>query len=352
MHVGILQIFQNFENQVTDAELWDQEVAIALEAEKLGFDSIWSVEHHFNDYSACPDNMQYLSYLAARTERIQLATGAVILPWNQPIRVAEKMSMLDQLSGGRAIFGMGRGLARREYGGMGIDMDTSRDRFDEAAEMILKALDDGFIEGEGPHYQQEKTDIRPKPGAGFRDRLYAIAMSPDSVDAAAKLGAGMAIFSQQPWESACKEIARYREQFAEQHPDKVIPPIMTSDMVLVDEDEGRAREMAEKYVAGYLYTVVNHYELMSDHFKKAKGYEMYGSTVDLFRDIGLEPMAQEYIKVQAWGTPDQVLEKLAERSDRIGDYSLNCCFRFAGIPYDYAQQSMQLFADKVLPKLH
>ncbi len=351
MHVGILQIFQNFENQVTDAELWDQEVSLALDAERLGFDSIWSVEHHFNDYSACPDNMQYLSYLAARTERIGLATGAVILPWNQPIRVAEKMSMLDQLSGGRAILGMGRGLARREYGGMGVDMDTSRDRFDEAADMILKALDDGFIEGDGPHYKQEKTDIRPKPRAGFRDRLYAIAMSPDSVDAAARIGAGMAIFSQAPWESAIKEISRYRSQFKQHHPDRPIQPIFTSDMVLVDEDEGRAREMAEKYVAGYLYTVVNHYELMSNHFKKAKGYEMYGNTVDLFRDIGLEPMAQEYIKVQAWGTPEQVLDKLAERRDVIGDYSLNCCFRFSGIPFDYAQRSMRLFADKVLPKL-
>jgi alkanesulfonate monooxygenase SsuD/methylene tetrahydromethanopterin reductase-like flavin-dependent oxidoreductase (luciferase family) len=352
MHVGILQIFQNFEGQISDQQLWDEEVSIALEAEKLGFDSVWSVEHHFNDYSACPDNMQYLSYLAACTERVQLATGAIILPWNSPIRVAEKMSMLDQLSGGRALLGMGRGLARREYAGMGIDMDTSRDRFDEAAEMILKALDDGFIEGDGTYYKQEKTTIRPKPRAGFRDRLYAIAMSPDSVDAAARLGAGMSIFSQAPWASAVTEMTRYRTQFKEQHPDKSIPPIFTSDMVLVDEDEGRAKEMAEKYVAGYLYTVVNHYELMSDHFKKAKGYEMYGNTVDLFRDIGLEPMAQEYLKVQAWGTPDQVIDKLAERGEIIGDYSLNCCFRFAGIPFDYAQNSMRLFADKVLPKFH
>jgi alkanesulfonate monooxygenase SsuD/methylene tetrahydromethanopterin reductase-like flavin-dependent oxidoreductase (luciferase family) len=247
---------------------------------------------------------------------------------------------------------MGRGLARREYGGMGVDMDTSRDRFDEAADMILKALDDGFIEGDGTYYKQEKTTIRPTPRAGFRDRLYAIAMSPDSVDAAARLGAGMSIFSQAPWESAVNEMTRYRTQFEEQHPEKTIPPIFTSDMVLVDEDEGRAKEMADKYVAGYLYTVVSHYELMSDHFKKAKGYEMYGNTVDLFRDIGLEPMAQEYLKVQAWGTPEQVIDKLAERGDIIGDYSLNCCFRFAGIPFDYAQNSMRLFADKVLPKLH
>jgi alkanesulfonate monooxygenase SsuD/methylene tetrahydromethanopterin reductase-like flavin-dependent oxidoreductase (luciferase family) len=351
MHVGILQIFQNFENQVSDAELWQQETAMALDAERYGFDSVWSVEHHFNDYSACPDNMQYLSYLAARTKRIRLATGAVILPWNNPLRVAEKMSMLDHLSEGRAILGMGRGLARREYAGMGVDMDESRERFDEAADLILDALDEGYMEGGGRFYPQARTEIRPRPRSGFRDRLYAIAMSPDSVDAAARIGAGMAIFSQAPWESASREMARYRSLFKERHPHRTIPPVLTADMVVGDDHAERAEEMAKKHVAGYLLTVANHYELMSDHFKKAKGYEMYADTVELFRDIGLETMAQEDIKVQAWGTPEKIVDELSARGEQIGDYALNCCFRFAGIPFEYARRSMKMFAEKVLPRL-
>jgi alkanesulfonate monooxygenase SsuD/methylene tetrahydromethanopterin reductase-like flavin-dependent oxidoreductase (luciferase family) len=352
MHVGILQIFQNFENQVPDAELWRQETTMALDAEQYGFDSVWSVEHHFNDYSACPDNMQYLSYLAARTERIRLATGAVILPWNNPLRVAEKMSMLDHLSDGRAILGMGRGLARREYAGMGVDMNESRERFDEAAELILEALDRGYMQGGGRYYPQARTEIRPRPRNGFRDRLYAIAMSPDSVEAAARIGAGMAVFSQAPWESAGREMTRYRALFQERHPDRPIPPVLTADMVIVDDDASRAEEMAKKHVAGYLLTVAHHYELMSDHFKKAKGYEMYANTVDLFRDIGLETMAQEYIKVQAWGTPEKIIDELRARREQIGDYALNCCFRFAGVPFDYARRSMRMFAERVLPRLH
>jgi len=90
---GLLQIFQNFRSQVSDERLWQEELELALLAEDLGFDSVWVVEHHSNDYSACPDNLQYLSYLAGRTERIQLATGAVIVPWNDPLRVAEKVSV-------------------------------------------------------------------------------------------------------------------------------------------------------------------------------------------------------------------------------------------------------------------
>src|SRR6266542_5080118 len=93
--------------------------------------SLWSVEHHFDDYSMCPDNMQFLSWLAGRTSRVGLGTAAVILPWNNPLRVVEKMILLDHFSQGRAVFGMGRGLAKMEYRGQMIDMNEARERFDE-----------------------------------------------------------------------------------------------------------------------------------------------------------------------------------------------------------------------------
>ena len=75
---------------------------------------VWAVEHHFFDYSFCPDNTQWLSYIAGRTERVDVGTAAVIMPWNEPLRVAEKVALLDQVAGGRVRFGMGRGLSRRE----------------------------------------------------------------------------------------------------------------------------------------------------------------------------------------------------------------------------------------------
>ena len=112
MKVGLQQVFQNHGRQVPDGQLIAEEIELGLLAEQAGFDELWPVEHHFTDYASCPDNTQFLSYMAARTTRIKLATGAVILPWNQPIRVAEKLSLLDHLAEGRAVFGMGRGLAR------------------------------------------------------------------------------------------------------------------------------------------------------------------------------------------------------------------------------------------------
>ncbi|MGH7818867.1 MAG: LLM class flavin-dependent oxidoreductase [Candidatus Binatia bacterium] len=350
MKVGLLQIFQNHGSALSDSRMWEEEIEMGLLAEELGFDSLWSVEHHFRDYAACPDNLQYLSYMAARTRRITLATGAVILPWNDPLRVAEKLSMLDHLSGGRALFGMGRGLARREYAGFGMDMSTSRDRFDEAADMILDAMDTGFIEGRGPHYPQARTEIRPRPRAGFRDRVYAIAMSPDSVDAAARIGAGMAVFSQAPWEMQAEAMNRYREAFRARH-GRPAPPPITADMIVCHEDRRRAEELAQKHLMGYLVTVFDHYELKSEHFKQAKGYEMYAQAADILRDIGLETVAESYLQVNAWGTPQDIRDKLVKRREIIGDFSLNACFRMAGISREDAVHGMRLFAEKVLPAL-
>ena len=166
MDVGVLLIFQNYLGRGSDEDTIDGEMKVSLLAEELGFDKLWAVEHHFTDYAACPDNLLFLSWVAGRTERIRLGTGAIIVPWNDPLRIAEKAALLDHLSGGRAVLGLGRGLARREYAGFGIDMNESRERFDEASRMILEALDTGFIEGEGPFYPQARTEIRPRPRAG------------------------------------------------------------------------------------------------------------------------------------------------------------------------------------------
>ena len=130
MQLGICQIAQSFGyDNITDAQVYDEELKSAILADELGYDSVSMVEHHFEDYALCPDNFVYLAHLAAKTKRIKLMTGAVIVPWNaQPLRVAEKVALLDLLCGGRFMLGLGRGLSRREYAQMGVAMDESRGR--------------------------------------------------------------------------------------------------------------------------------------------------------------------------------------------------------------------------------
>lgn len=173
MHVGVLMVFQNFEHQLTDDEVYWNNIELGELADTLGYDSLWCVEHHFDaDYSMCPDNLQLLAYLAGRTSRIQLGTAAVILPWNDPLRVAEKAAMMDVLARGRFALGLGRGLARVEYEGMRQDMNESRERFDEAAEMVLRTLESGIAEHSGKYYHQPRTEIHPLPLATFQGRTY------------------------------------------------------------------------------------------------------------------------------------------------------------------------------------
>src|SRR5437588_11253459 len=176
MHVGYASIFQASAER-SDTEVYRDELRLADLAEPLGFESVWGVEHHFTDYTMCPDVVQFLTYMAGRTSKVQLGSMVVVLPWHDPIRVAEQVSMLDNLSGGRMVFGMGRGVGQVEFGGFRIPMDESRERFVEAAEMIIAGLEDGNVKYEGVHFSLPHRDIRPRPFKSFKSRTYAAALS-------------------------------------------------------------------------------------------------------------------------------------------------------------------------------
>src|SRR3954462_3767187 len=132
MHVGMATVFQNTGRTVSDRQIYLNELALAELAEPLGFESIWSVEHHFTSYTMSPDVLQLLTYLAARPPHIKLSSMVVVLPWHDPVRVAEQLSVLDIVSGGRVVLGVGRGLGRVEFEGFRVPMGEARDRFDES----------------------------------------------------------------------------------------------------------------------------------------------------------------------------------------------------------------------------
>jgi alkanesulfonate monooxygenase SsuD/methylene tetrahydromethanopterin reductase-like flavin-dependent oxidoreductase (luciferase family) len=352
MHVGMIQVMQSWGYEgITDAQVYDEELKMGIAADSQGYDSVWVVEHHFEDYSFCPDNFVYLAHLAAKTERIGLATGAVIVPWNaQPLRVAEKAALLDHLSGGRLILGLGRGLSRREFEQFGIDMEESRERFDEAAPMIVNALETGVMEAhDGKFYKQPRAVIRPKPTKSFKGRLTQVAMSPESGEEAAHLGAQMMAFNYKPLEVQKQEFEDYKKRFIELNGANPRPLLLT-DMAICDSDSARAEENSH-YISNYLLSVLHHYEMMGDHYKHAKGYEAYGNAVDAMRELGKEGLMQAYVDQQIWGTPDQMLRKFEDRRKELGATDCLVAFRYAGMPYEVAERSQKLFAEEVLPVL-
>jgi alkanesulfonate monooxygenase SsuD/methylene tetrahydromethanopterin reductase-like flavin-dependent oxidoreductase (luciferase family) len=280
MHFGLLSIFQNYRGEQNDADVVAGELALARIADREGFDSYWAVEHHFFDYSMCPDNMQYLAQVAGITERVRLGTGAVIMPWNDPYRVAAKMALLDQQSGGRALLGFGRGLSKREYAGFDLPMDEARGRFDQGTELVLEALNKGFFEADTEYYSRPKIELRPRPTRGFQDRVYAIGVSPDSAVQAAVLGAQLMVLAQQPWEVFReKALVPYQEKWRSLR-ESPVPVPLTGQLMYCDRDGDRARELGSKFVKEYFSTVAEHYEIGGAHFKDTKGYEYYGNAAE------------------------------------------------------------------------
>src|SRR5438477_975030 len=138
MKVGIALNMLQKEGR-SDADVFAEHLALGDLAEPLGFDSLWALEHHFTGYAMSPHPLQLLSYFAGRTKRLALGTAVIVLPWHDPVRVAEEIALLDVLSGGRCIFGFGRGAASVEYAGMRVPMDAARARFVETAKIVALA---------------------------------------------------------------------------------------------------------------------------------------------------------------------------------------------------------------------
>ena len=349
MDVGAALIFQATDPSLSDHDVYQNELKMGDLAIDLGFQSIWSVEHHFTDYTMCPDVTQFLSYWAGRNPDVKLGSMVIVLPWHDPMRVAEEISMLDNMSGGRMILGVGRGLGRIEFEGFNKDMNVSREYFTESAQMILEGLEAGYCEFNGELIKQPRRDIRPKPFKSFRGRTYAAAVSPESSQIMARLGVGILIVPQKPWESVEKELVSYRQTYQEVNGEEA-PETILAGWTYCDEDEGRAEEVARKYIGGYYQTVVEHYELQGNHMKNTKGYEAYVSVQENVQK-SVDAMEEFFMSIQVWGTPEMCYEKIKGFTSRVNAGAYTGVFSYAGMPYDLVEQNMKLFASEVMPEV-
>jgi alkanesulfonate monooxygenase SsuD/methylene tetrahydromethanopterin reductase-like flavin-dependent oxidoreductase (luciferase family) len=350
MHVGYGVIFQNPGNALSDAEVYRNELRLCDMVEPLGFDSVWSVEHHFDNYAMCPNPLQFLSYMAGKTSKIKLGSMVVVLPWHDPIRVAEQISLLDHISNGRFILGLGRGLARIEFEGFRLDQNDGRSRFVEYAELILNALESGYMEG-GSYTRQPRRDIRPLPARSFKGRTFAAAVSPDSIPIMAKLGVGLLVNPQKPWEMVKEDFRTYHQVWTEVNGATPPPKPLCGGMCFVDENKDRAEEMAMKWITAYYRTVVDHYEMTQQHFGSHKTYEFYSLARPYLEIYGLDNAAKDFAKLMPWGTPNEVIEKIAFIKETIDANGVMMNFSYAGMPFDEVDRSLRLFAKKVLPEL-
>jgi alkanesulfonate monooxygenase SsuD/methylene tetrahydromethanopterin reductase-like flavin-dependent oxidoreductase (luciferase family) len=350
MHVGMATFFQNPGNRLSDAAVYAEGLALADLAEPLGFDSVWGAEHHFDEYTMCPNVAQLLTYVAGRTKRAKLGSMVMVLPWHDPVRLAEEVSVLDHLSGGRVILGIGRGLGRIEFRGFRVAMAESRGRFTEYAQAVIAGLETGAIEFAGEFLRQPRVAIRPRPAHSFRGRVYAASVSPQSLETICRLGLGLLIIAQKPWETTEAELAQYRSRFAEVNGRAAPRPIVAS-FIAVHEDEAEARAMFDAYIRGYSRSALEHYEFHNEGLADIPGYEYYGKLAHNIRKHGIEAFVNFLSELQVWGTPEQVYQKLSEHQRRTGSGALIGVFGYGGMPHELARRNMTLFAREVLPRL-
>jgi alkanesulfonate monooxygenase SsuD/methylene tetrahydromethanopterin reductase-like flavin-dependent oxidoreductase (luciferase family) len=349
MHVGMGFFFQGAADR-TDHEVYAQQLSLLEEVEPRGFQSVWTAEHHFTGYQMMPNPAQFLTYAAAKTTHARLGTMVMVLPWHDPVRVAEEVAFLDTVSRGRAILGVGRGLGPIEFDNLRLEMGESRQRFTEYAEAISDSLERGYIEADGELYVQPRADLRPPAFATFRGRTYAAAVSPESAGIVARLGYGLMLIAQKPWETTLAETDSYRTLFREINDEEPPQPVLVN-FTAVDRDRERARSMHEQYAIAYSRSAVEHYDFTNPRLETVNGYEYYAALRKNIEKHGLPKFTRFLADLQMAGTPDELVEQTVERVRALRAGGVVNIFDFGGMPFDVSRRNFEVYAEDVAPRL-
>ncbi|MEE9285400.1 MAG: LLM class flavin-dependent oxidoreductase, partial [Dehalococcoidia bacterium] len=189
MHFDAFNLFQHPE-AARRPEMYREELENELQqieyAEKLGYYGIWLAEHHFSEYGMASDALLMAANVANRTERVRIGIAVSVLPFHNPIRLAEQAATVDALSNGRLDHGVGRGYQPYEFKGFGIDMEESRERFDECLDVMIEAWTKERFSYHGKHWDFTDVSVYPKPTQKPFPRTFLACSSQESVAGAAR----------------------------------------------------------------------------------------------------------------------------------------------------------------------
>jgi alkanesulfonate monooxygenase SsuD/methylene tetrahydromethanopterin reductase-like flavin-dependent oxidoreductase (luciferase family) len=298
--------------------------------------------------------IQHLTYMAGKTERIDFGTMVVVLPWYDPVVVAEQISVLDNLLQGRKLtLGLGRGAAKREFDAYRVPMDESRDRFAESLEVLRKALTQEWFSHEGNFYQIPETTIRPRPRNPQRllDSMRVAWTSPQTLPITANSGLGMLMTNQKSWAEYQRDVVDFNKVRSERGWGPTQPTVVIH--VSCFDTEAEAWDVMRRHTIEAQDSIMRHYGWRdAERFKQTKGYEQYAKFSDVANEKSIEEMGEHSARPQAWGTPEQVFEKLKHVQETTSAEELILNFRFGGMPVETAERSTRLFATEVLDRLH
>jgi alkanesulfonate monooxygenase SsuD/methylene tetrahydromethanopterin reductase-like flavin-dependent oxidoreductase (luciferase family) len=320
----------------SDADLYQQAIEIAVEAERLGFDSVWLTEHHFVDDGYMPSLLPVAAAIATRTQRIEIGTGLVLAPLHDPIRLAEDAATVDVLSRGRLILGLGMGWRREEFEGLGIPIGERRQRLLDAVAILRQAWGDGLVTG---------TPRRPYPGVSVRPKPYRAGGPPIWIGAGA--------------ERAVRRAGRIADGFmgGDSSPEEFGQQVRWATEALGERDQ-HADFAFSIYQPTFAWEDGDAWPLVRDshHYLNWKYDDMdeaFGRTGEPASPPALTPQSEVEMRRHALvGSPQRVADGIeAYRAAAGGDVHFVAQLYWPGMPYERQREAMRVFAEQVAPRL-
>jgi probable F420-dependent oxidoreductase len=303
--------------------------------EEVGLDGAWVSEHHFAADGYLPSLLPLMAAYAAITERIELGTGVVLAPFHDPIRLAEDFAVVDQISGGRVVCGLGVGWRDEEFRQFNIDIRSRVGRLRELVEVLRLAWTRDRFDFAGKHFDYSGVAVTPRPA-----RVPPIligGMVDNAIRRAGRIGDGY-ISSRTTLERAGEAFSLAAEARAEagaQGP----PMVALLHNAFVTNDPDRDWPMVRVGIGHQLGTYAGW----------RAGTDVPGTPLKV-----MPPDDNSIRSSTAFGTPEQVIDRLAPFADLLGDYPdgrLICRFHYPGMDAEPAADAIRLFAREVAPEL-
>ncbi|TVL89629.1 LLM class flavin-dependent oxidoreductase [Streptomyces sp. SAJ15] len=349
MQIGI-NFFPDVDPQQRPADQYFAECLDLVElADRLDYHHIRIVEHYFHPYGGySPNPLLFLSAAAARSRRLRLITGAVLPAFNHPLKLAGEIGMLDGISGGRLEVGFARAFLPHEFQRFGVDMDTSRARFDEGIETVRRLLAEEHVAHQGRFHSFPATTSLPRPTQRPHPPLWVAALSNEqSFRRAGELGCGI-MANPLAAETMRHNLGVYREAWrAAGHPGR--GRVMLAFHMHCAPDTELARSRAEEPVNSYLRSLVSAAADWTDGAASADypGYqEMIAKlAADDFHSV----LARNAALV---GTPEDIVDQLRRFHEECGGFDVaSLQVNFSTLDPTLARASVELFGEQVLPRL-
>jgi len=342
-----IQIGAVDEDGATDQAMYREAIVDAKEAQRLGYDSVWVVEHHFSDYYPTPNPFLLLSHLAAACPGLGLGTAVMVLPWYDPIRFAEDLCMLQTLTEANLHVGMGRGTAKLEYDAMRIPMDEARERFKECWDILKLALEGKPFSYEGRFTTIDRPiTVRPRL-SDRRPHFYGAIGSPESAEIMGDLGLPPLSLSQFPDYLLAKILARWRMRAAATGMTTDVTLPISTKCYVGDTDE-KARDEARHHLSRFYRLQSEHYTVDTTPWSDIQGYQQFAKIFANMRQMGDPAKIDPILDRNLVGSPETVARKINELRALGFNYFI-VSNATAGVPREARHRMMRRFAEDVIP---